>query len=290
MRVDRVVLSADDEDFFSFSLGEVPTSDKYHVKQIFGLDADGIVRKFNGYGKTSGKRRYEYSYPDRVLTFRAKLNPNFAINESYSEIRDEMYRAIAANANGTITISFRKGGVLFAQAQGHITKFEAPYTSAEPEIQITIECEKGIFKAPSPIIIDVNDWLSLPDPGSTITFADNLSTAPHGLRMNVHFTSFTTSFKVADSSINPEWEFEIIPPNGGFDEDEKLFISSEFNDQQVLYGAVSALEPNQPKMDWVVPGSVWPIIFPKSNTLYIQGWPFDFFKFTIEYYPSYWGL
>lgn len=289
MNVNQVSMLADSQEFFSFSLGLVPTTDKFHVKQIFGLDADEIIRKFTGFGPSSGRRRYSFSVPSRTLTFRAQLNPNFQNNQDYSSIRDELYRAIAANAYGEVTILFRNGGAIVAELTGFIVKFEVPYSSETPEVQFTIHCEDGMLRGPNLFQLDAADFQTIDDPSATVTFSDALSTAPHGINMRIHLSSYVERIYIADRQVDPEWWFE-LNRGSGWDEDEKFYISSEHQAKKVLYGGVAATEPNQDRMDWVVPGSTFPIVFPRSNSIYIEGWPFDFSSFQIEYRPAYWGL
>lgn len=281
MRVTGIELSSDNANVFSFGLNAVSMTDKYLAKTIIGLDADEVVHKFYGFGSRTGSKFYNFSLTKREIVMRIVLNPNYSINESYSDIRDEMYRAISSSRGGLITLLMTAGGAAVATISGFITKFEVPYFSNIPELQITLRCDDPMLRAFNPIIMDVND-LSNSNP---ILVSDSLSTAPHGLALKCTFTAQTNTFVIQDQAADPDWVFTVTPlvpfPVGS-----SLYLSSEFGNKYlyVIAGGVTTY-----LMDRITPGSIWPVVFPGGNEFHfaqIANFTWD----NITHYPAYWGV
>lgn len=281
MKVTGVELSSENANIINFGMSDVSSSDKYLVKSIFGLDADEVIRKFYSFASNSNSKFYNFSLKKREIVFRIVLNPNYSINEDFSEIRDEIYRSISSSRTGLINILFRSGGAAVAQISGYFTKFEVPYFSKVPEVQITINCDDFMLRGYNPVQIDA-DIL-----GTTnhIYVSDSISTAPHGMTFSIEYTAASSYFKITDDLSNESWNF-VVTPQGGFLTGDVLTISSEYNSRNVsvLRGSTTI-----PLMDKISTDSAWPLVFPGSNE-------FEFYDHTkfdwvyVSYYPAYWGL
>lgn len=281
MRITGIELSSDNANVFSFGLSKVSQTDKYLMKASVGLDADEIIRKFYGFGKASKPKFFNFSLPSREIVFRVGLNPNYKINESVSEIRDEFYRSISASRTGLINVLFTASGGIVARLSGYITKFEVPLHQEEPELQVTIQCEDPMLRGFSPVELD-SSQIGASNP---IFIFDSMSTAPHGLTLEVEFTDAVPQFTIQEKETNPEWEFEVIP-DGGFLTGDILHLSSEYDAKQLYLdrsGSITQL------MDRISPGSIWPIVFPKANEFHFPELA-DFDWVSLRYYPAYWGV
>lgn len=281
MKVTGVELYSNDSNIINFSMSDVATNDKYLIKTIIGLDADEIVRKFYSFSKDQSVKFYNFNLVKRELVFRIQLNPNYYINEDFSEIRDEIYRSISSNRSGLINILFKSGGSAVAQISGYFTRFEVPYFSRVPEIQIHFNCEDFLLRGYSPV------ELLTADLGTTnhIYVSDSISTAPHGMSMKVTYTGASASFKIQDDPTTPNWEFK-VEPIGGFLTGDVLFIESEYASKAVY---IIRSGVTIPIMDAVTNTSIWPIIFPGSNefyTYYQSAFTYNY----VSYYPAYWGI
>jgi hypothetical protein len=259
-----------------FSFRDPRSTNPYNVKAIAGLDAEEIVSRY--YGASYGQKFYNLSLEKRELIFKIGLNPRVGELESYSDLRDALYRMIASSRTGQIEIQFKNGSTVVAVTYGSISKLESPLTEKMQEVFITIKPREPMLKAPTPVIVPTAG-LSL---GNAV-ITDELSTAPHGFKLALNITVPIPSISIGPSG--DSWSFEIIPV-GGFFAADVLYFSSEYNDKY-LYIMRSGGKIHL--ADAVVPGSIWPILFPGENTFVINpsanmAWS------SITYYPTYWGV
>lgn len=282
MRVTHISVSAQESDLFSTKLIKPGATDRFIMRGMIGLDADEVITKFYGYGAQNNDKFYRMGLKPREVVMRLVLNPTWSIGETYSDLRDEMYRAISAARNGEVTINFYASATNVAELKGYITKFEVPHFSKDAEVQITIMCEDPILRGVQPVEYYTNHFT-----GPSVIIADQFSTAPHGFEMQVTFTGTTAAFTIQDAS-SPDWQFEVVP-SSSFLTSDVLYFSSYQNDKQ-LYMTRSSVVTHL--MDKLVPGSVWPSIFPGRNTFYIPALvptatiTVDWLKFK----PAYWGV
>src|SRR4029077_11294562 len=131
----------------SFSLSKSDPSAQYMVRNMIGLDTEELIPRFYGFGLVTGPKYYDFKLKPRLIVIRIVLNPRFNIDESYSDVRDTLYRAISAARTGLVTLQFNSGGTTVAQIMGFITKFEVPYFTPLPEVQITVRCDDPMFRA-----------------------------------------------------------------------------------------------------------------------------------------------
>jgi len=282
MRLTSVVLHASDliEDV-EFSLREAKIPSRYIVRQILGIDAEEITPKFYGTGQSSGTKFYDLAMKPKEIVMRVGLNPNFHVNETISEVRDKLYRLISATRNGQIQLRWMSGASLVAGITGMVTKFEVPYFTALPELQITFYCPDPLFRSVHPITYEVAD---LPTTNPVI-LSDNASTAPHGLSFKVKFTATASDFTIQDDPVDPDWGFTVTP-DGGFDVDDELWFSSEYGNKQVY---LFNLTTPHHLMDKIDDTSIWPIIFPGANTFHFTAIG-DFDWLELSYHSAYWGV
>ena len=212
MRVTSVdMYSATLEQPISFSLRNPGPLARYQVRAIMGLDAEEIIPKFYGVGLINTPKYYEFSLKPRDVVIRIVLNADYKTDETPSDIRDELYRAISSDKTGNIVLHFKSGGTVVSRIFGFITKFEVPYFAKLPEVQITGRCNDPMFRGVNPVRYE---GLELPS-ANPVLLPDSLSTSPHGFTMQVTFKASTPSFTIQDVQSNPEWKFKVIP-TGGF--------------------------------------------------------------------------
>lgn len=264
-----------------FTLKQQDKDSRYIARAILGLDAEEIIPKFYGFGLASRARFYEYGLKPRDIVIRAALNPKFYTNETYSEIRDELYRAISTTRDGIVMVHFRSGAATIARIPGMITKFEVPYFSQTPEVQITITCNDPIFRGLNPVIYKPSE-MSVTNP---IIIPDSISTAPHGFCFEVKFKATSPSFTIQDAPSNPDWKF-VVTPSGGFAVNDELYFSSEMS-SKFLYMVRGSTTTHL--IDKIQADSIWPVIFPGSNTFHFV----DIAKFDwedVHYSTAFWGV
>lgn len=281
MRLTSISLFANSVEVASFALRKESSKSRYMARQIIGLDADELTPKFYGFGTQNGEKFYDFGMKPRELVIRLVLNPTFALNEEYNDVRDELYKAISATRGGKIELRFYAGGASIAKLEGFIVKLEAGFFNKTPEVQLTIRCDDPVFRGINPIRLETSE-IPLQNP---LLLADNQSTAPHGFAGQVTITAPSPSFTIQDQPTNPNWKLNIVP-NGGFLVGDVLTFSSDYNVKN-LYLTRSGAQIHL--IDKIESGSVWPVIFPGRNELFfvnLGGFTWNF----IEYHVAYWGV
>jgi len=269
------------EELFSFSLSASDPSAQYMVREMTGMDVEEIVPKFYGFSLQTKAKFYDFVVKPRTIVMRIVLNPRFNLDESYSDVRDHLYRSISALRSGVVVMHFNSVGTTVARIFGFITKFEVPYFTPLPEVQLSLRCDDPMFRAINPTRYEAAE-LKTTNP---VILSDNLSTAPHGFQFQITFKSNATSFTIQDAQINPEWVFRVIP-TGGFLTGDVLYFSSDHANKYLymMRGTVQTF-----LVDKIQPESIWPIMFPGSTNLYFL----DIAAFNwnyLEYSAAYWGV
>jgi hypothetical protein len=215
----------------------------------------------------------------RDIVLRIGLNPNFTTDQTFSDLRDALYKMIAASRTGKIQLQFKKQNVVVAAISGFASKFESPNFEKTQEVQLTIKCDDPMLKAINAIDVDIASL----DPLLT-HIQDDDSTAPHGFTFQMGFIGSVSTLIISDP-FNTSWDFRITPV-GGFVSGDALYFSSELNDKKlfIIRGAL-----NIPLADVVAPGSIWPIMFPGDNTFAFSN-EANLVWNAISYYPTYWGV
>lgn len=257
----------------------------YNIRAITGLDAEDIVAKY--YGGSGGTAKfYSLEIEKRDPVFRIQLNPRFDQDESYSGLRDDLYRMISSSRTGKMAIHFKNGEDVVAAITGFVTKFETSLFEKDQEVQLTISADDPMLRALVPTDLAVGAL----NPDLT-TISDPLSTAPHGFKFALTFVKAKASVKLRDP-MDASWSFEVTP-TGGFLVGDVLHFSSEKNDKY-LYIQRGANKIHL--ADKITPGSLWPILFPGDNVFKVDGVNVDANGIrnlnwsAISHRPAYWGV
>jgi hypothetical protein len=281
MRVTDIEFISDEVEIMRVPLRMPSYDDKYLAKAVMGLDAAEIIPKFYGFGLANKEKFYEYTLPPREVVIRVVLNPNYTINEQYSDLRDELYRMISSSRSTSIKMILKNGASSVAQIIGTIIKFEVPHFSKVPELQMTIKCDDPIFRAIAHVEMDHDDL----GPTEPFNVMDAISTAPHGFNMDVRLLTAKPTFVIQDKETNPNWKFEVAP-NGGFLVDDMLCICSDKGNKYV-YVERGGVETHI--ADYITFGSMWPIVFPGYNQFY-SNYSGELEWMTLVYTPTFWGV
>lgn len=258
-------------------------SNPYSVKSMTGLDATPIVPKFYGGPGNSNDNFYNLVLQGRDIVILMKPNPNFALQKTYSDLRDDMYRIIASSRNGRVQLQFKNGTDLVAVISGFIAKFETTQFEKDQHVQLTIHCDDPMLRGVTPVVVNVAGL----DPVRTV-INDAKSTAPHGFDFEVVFTSGTSGLIIADPD-DSSWAFEVIPSLlGGFLNGDLLHVSSDYSNKSIYInrgGTIINLGSS------IIPGSIWPLLFPGDTVLSLTSLEAATFHWSmISYYPCYWGV
>jgi hypothetical protein len=281
MRVTNVSLYSNNIETVAFSLSQAEPDARYYVRDMTGLDSEDLIPRFYGFGAQTKTKFYDFVLKPRLIVIRFVLNPRFNLDESYSDVRDTLYKSISSARSGLVYLNFNSGGTTVARIAGFITKFEVPYFTPLPEVQLTVRCDDPVLRGISPVLYKQIDLKTV----NPIIIPDSMSTAPHGFSFQVTFKAACPSFTIQDQQSNPDWKFQVVPA-GGFLAGDVLNFSSDYVNKQLYItrgGVITYL------VDKITTDSIWPTIFPGITTLYFV----DIANFdwnNLEYYATYWGV
>lgn len=279
------LFSSLDEEPLTFSVLDADPTAQYIARSVLGLDAEDIVPRYYGSGSVSKNKYYDVALKARQIVMRLILKPRFQLDESYSDVRDALYRLISRSRTGILTLHLNSGAGVVAAIDGSIVKFEASHFEQVPEVQITFSCPDPMFRSPSPVIFGPGKLSST----SPVTIPDSISTAPHGFHMHIQFTTSTPTFTMQDAATSPDWKFKIVPA-GGFLSGDLLHLDTDLANNHVYFvrGGVTTY-----LADKIEPGSIMPVIFPGANVFYVAELNAGAFLFNwvdFSYYPAFWGV
>lgn len=245
----------------------------YMIKTITGLDAEMSP---NFFGANDISRFYNLILKKRTVVMQAGLNPDFSTDDSYSDLRDDLYRFIAASRKPKVELQFKKDDVVVAVVSGFITKLETDQFERDQEAKVTVQCDEPFLKSPTLVNMTAPSLA----PSNTI-LQDDVSTAPHGFRFVLDFTGIVTTLTIQ----NPDAGYSFtIRPKESFVAGDELHFSSEFDNRYLYRQRVGQLH----LADRIDLRDVWPIIFPGTNTFQLNtnrcAWQ------SIQHYETYWGV
>lgn len=278
MRIQNIALYSNDTQIVNFDMTGPDVRNPYVIKAITGLDAEEIVPRYYSSGLITTNRFNEMTLAPREITMRIGLKPNYQISQHPADLRDKIMKTIAASRTGLIQLRFIQDGVCWGAISGFITKFEAPVTSKDTEIQFTMRCDDPIIRS-----LTVTSQIELEDlnPESGFYINDPISTSPHGFKFKLTFNAPQSLLVIYDNP-DPDWRFWM---NYGFETGDELYFSSEYGDKY-LYVVRAAVTTNL--MDTLQPESLWPMIFPGENFFIFTTDNFVFNE--IFWYETFWGV
>lgn len=248
----------------------------YNALAIDGLDTDLIFPKY--YGTSEDAKLYNLLRRKRTIVVQAGLNPNYTDLETYSQLRDDLYRTISASRSGKVLLRFKDGDTVVAVISGTVSKFEANHFDREQQVRITLECKDPMLKSPARVSVNVTTL----DPANSI-IQDDKSTAPHGLQCVIKFLGSPEILSFDREELGAIFT---IRPRGGFNVNDRLHISSEMDNKHVyLVRGGQTVQLG----DVVDQFNVWPLIYPGENIFQLSTPSLVQWQ-SISHYETYWGV
>ena len=266
----------------TFNIFDTTIEDRYILKSATGLDAEEITPKLNGRANGLGTNYYDMILGDRTIVLSVKLNPNYKTNQTVSELKDNIYKAIAFNRTGKIQLEFVDLETTVAVIEGYVSKVESDPFSSDTTVNITIECEDPFFRGPDYIPVYHQD--GEPSALTQLVWDDDLSTAPHGYTLEFSFLANVNNIVIKGIRTPNLAPFQI---NYSFLANDVLHLSSEYNDR---YLWIQRYDQFIHLTDKIVPGSIWPMAYPGHNELGLSTNNTQTSIEFIHYKPAYWGL
>lgn len=259
----------------TFSVDNALYSDSYILKKIDGLDADDIQPQLYGKSANSSAKYFNMRLKSRDIVLQIILNPNYSAGQTPGVLRDTLYRTISAYRTSMLDIGFFLNATELAQISGYVTKFETDLNSQTPTVKITLNCPYPYLRSRNRVIQNMSGISTV-----TPTFTDNVSSAPHGLRMTLTWTG--SGVQPVWRHIDNDWFFQI---KYVFTTNDVLQLSTEEDNKYVFVqraGVTTNLAAN------IAAGSVWPIIFPGANQWLVTSSNYTFTS--VDFYTTYWGV
>lgn len=279
MKVTSVELRPEgSSEVIDLSFRDPKSNNPYRVKSIAPLDADELIPQFYGTSGDSTKKYYNIVLKKREPVALIGLNPRFgsAVNNSYSDLRDRLFRLIATSRTGVINIVFRYGTEDVAYIPALVSKVESSVFTDKPEVQITFNCLdpmlKSLTRVEVPVTSELVNWFSVDVAKST---------APCGFRMRVRIPSAIPRLRIAPLDNEDSFEVSFF---GGFLAGDELEFSSENNNKYIYLVRGSN---RWPIADAVKVNSIWPILFPGNND-FVFSYDVEIKEF--DYFTTYWAV
>lgn len=269
----------------------------FQIQSVTGLDIDQVVpRSYRATGKLPAISKstgfYAMSLLKRQVAMKIGLNPRFSESESFSDLRDALYRIVASTRTGKLNLLFKNRIEVVAILSGFVSKSENPLFEKAQTVQLTIQCDDPMLRAPEAVElkglnptgpVTHGDVVVMPT-SSIATIRDNKSTAPHGFAFIMEILQPLAYIQIIDPE-DTTWFFKILP-NGGFLTGDVLHFSSEDNNKGLWMSRSSSTIQLG---DSITPNSDWPIMFPGDNAFEF-GTPDKLKMLDFWYYPTYWGV
>ncbi len=283
MKLTNIALYSNGIEVAEFSFRDAAANNPYSVAGITGLDADVIVPKYYGTNISGNTKFHNPAMGVRDIAMRIVFDPQWASGKGPSELRDDLYRAIASSRTGQVELRFRDGSKVKAVAHGFVTIFDTDHFAPSPSVNLTIRCPDGLLTAATSTVVDTSGM------NNAFNIVDTQSTAQHGLRFVIGILGVTPTFRIHDPVGDHKWEFEAAPTRGFIDGDT-LYFSSVDNDRYFyVVSSVARGSETIHMADSITIGSLWPKVFPGPNSYEIDA-PSIFTWYSLEHTPTYWGV
>jgi len=184
MKIDLIMLCSDNmASLIPLKLNGFSPSDKYQVKGITGLDAQDLFHTFfnDGNGiRSSAKLR------NRELAIKVALNPDFSAGESYSTLRDNLYRLTYSDITNELLVLFGLKNEIKAGLWVSVTKIENDISGKEQDVVLTMPCSHPYLLGPiNNVDVTGFNWYGF-------EVNDMVSTASHGFDIKLRLTRNST--------------------------------------------------------------------------------------------------
>lgn len=239
----------------------------YQVRSITGLDADEILTLYAG-RSANNKEAFRYqSRGPRSIVMLLGLNPDWSSGQTFSDLRDAVYRFVGSSPTGLVEIRFNYGtsndnSHVKAVFTGSISKVETNHFVDRPEIQLTIESEETPMLESLNYLTMTPVWEPISDPlgDRAVNLSDEISQAAHGFSTSFTFSGVSDGFKMEGKEGLLGLTFEIV--GFTFQSGDVLNLSSI---RSALSLSVDRAGETIHLIDKITAESIWPVVFPGDN-------------------------
>lgn len=259
----------------------------YILKSAEGLDVADINKYSYGTGLL-GDTFYTVSSDDREITLNIEVIPEVS-SLTPQQIRDKIYKEVSKTRNSSIYFDLMFESEVVARIEGHISRIDVSLFSPTTDFSINIKCTGYLFESPS----YVSHVELLPAfNGGDMVIPMPEGNAPVGFRTTIDVVNPIAFFGLVelDEFEAPSSQF-LITYN--FLAGDTIHLSTEEGALELYVRRFSntlGTWSNIHLADRISIGSIWPILFPRTNYVSVVG-SVGTYQFTsFVYRPKYWGL
>lgn len=261
------------------------------VRKIAGLDPPDINLFIGDYSRDGGTYQGR-RVGNRNVVITMELNPNPALGETVSSLRENLYKAFIdplAEAD-YLKLSFHldDGRVLFLV--GYTEKFETEIFGSDSLVQISIICPDPYLRANDAVVLtNESGWTTVP-----FTYTGSAET---GFEAEIEITSATSTLILANNTVtddvaNPNYPRGRMVLNHAFVAGDTVLINTVRGYRQIVLtpaggGAAQSL------IGALTPTSQWIELHSQANTMRVYGVTTASLVAAIKslvYVQAYWGI
>lgn len=284
-------IDVDSDNAFSVPIIGVTPKDSIIVRQITGLNPPDQNLFIGDYARDGGifqGRRVG----TRNVVITMELNPNPALGETVSNLRERLYKAfidpLAFADYLKLTLNLDDGRQLILI--GYTEKFETEIFSADTLLQISIICPDPYLRSNTPTTLtSTPGWVTVP-----FTYG---GTAETGFEVELEITANTSKLilannTVTDSTVSADYPRGRMILDRSFLDGDVLIINTVRGYRKLWLlpvggGPIVSVIPN------LTPTSQWIELHSQSNTMKVYGTTPADLKAVIHsltYVQAYWGI
>jgi len=263
---------------------------------IVGADPSGpyVLKSADGLGPTErdvfrarttqeGGVRQGTRAHDRSAVMLVGLQPDWDTGQTADELRDELYGLLTPPYGLPVGLQLMLGTTVQAVAQGDISRMETAIFTADPAVQITLDCDYPYFLAPA---IHYQFPTKTLVSGKTAIDVENDGSAPAGFWMKLVLQATVAgSLKLSDNS--PVGQTMEI---GGPWEAGDIFEIDTRAGQRGIWRIASGQTARVSKLNDLTPNSPWLQLHKGPNRLLLNRTAFDWEDEGFGHTPAYSGV
>lgn len=214
---------------------------------------------------------------DREITLRVGLQPNYAVGERASDLRDRLYGLLTPGVSDEVLIEFRQNNLVKAQIQAQVRQMPINPFSDEPEMQIVLPCYGSFLYA--------QDQYEHPMPANQLLpVFNNIGSGPTGFKFDVTINVDRSSWFIkrgveGTPSYQLMWFFH---PFVAGDVLRVNTIPGQKHIRRIRGGVVTNI------IDSLSTDSTWMMLHGGANSFTCSGGAHTFTLFA--YTPRFWGI
>ena len=284
MRLSKIRLSGISN--IDLNVAGASPGDRFVLKDVTGLgptEHDVLISNTRKQGGLYQGRNAQL----REVVVRIGLNPKYALNETASDLRNEIYDLLVPGEIGKKDMAYCQlfeGSDLWGYSTGYFRRIEIVPTAKDPEVQVTMACLSAYFTGPLRIIDHRTK-------NKNNFYIKNIGSAPTGFYMRLEFTQNRNPPMSGGSIAGPSWwiQSEISGKRmsflNPFENGDELIIDTRpgFRKVQRLRGAVTTDLISALQLD-----EEWFMLRKGNNTFTTSNQRFTWKS--INYYPQYVGI